>query len=129
MSEFLEILTHARRLKATVKELSVAELKDVYEKLGKIVAEREEEANAEAEANAERIAKIAEFQKMIESAGLSLDDLGGVTAKVKSTRAPRPAKYSIVVEGETVTWTGQGRMPTVFKQQIENGRSIEDFLI
>ncbi|BDA59973.1 hypothetical protein NUITMVS1_14360 [Shewanella xiamenensis] len=100
----------------------------MYEKLGKIVAEREE-ANAEAEANAERIAKIAELQKMIESAGLSLDDLGGVTAKVKSTRAPRPAKYSIVVEGETVTWTGLGRMPTVFKEQIENGRSIEDFLI
>ncbi|MCU8058417.1 H-NS histone family protein [Shewanella sp. SM34] len=129
MSEFLEILTHARRLKASVKELSVAELKDVYEKLGKLVAEREEEANAEAEANAERIAKIAELQKMIESAGLSLDDLGGVSIKVKSTRAARPAKYSIVVEGETVTWTGQGRMPTVFKQQIENGRSIEDFLI
>tara|TARA_R110000796_G_scaffold240445_1_gene361514 strand:- start:3908 stop:4297 length:390 start_codon:yes stop_codon:yes gene_type:complete len=129
MSEFLESLTHARRLKASVKELSVAELKDVYEKLGKIVAEREEEASAEAEANAERIVKIAELQKMIESAGLSLGDLGGVAAKVKSTRAPRPAKYSIVVEGETVTWTGQGRMPTVFKLQIENGRSIEDFLI
>ncbi|MDH1472758.1 H-NS family nucleoid-associated regulatory protein [Shewanella sp. GD03713] len=129
MSEFLEILTHARRLKASVKELSVTELKDVYEKLGKIVAEREEEANAEAEANAERIAKIAELQKMIESAGLSLVDLGSVTAKVKSTRAPRPAKYSIVVKGEIVTWTGQGRMPTVFKHQIENGRSIEDFLI
>ncbi|WP_415776369.1 H-NS family nucleoid-associated regulatory protein [Shewanella oncorhynchi] len=129
MSEFLEILTHARRLKASVKELSVAELKDVYEKLGKIVAEREEDANAEAEANAERITKIAELQKMIESAGLSLDDLAGVTSKVKSTRTPRPAKYSIVAEGETVTWTGQGRMPTVFKQQIENGRSIEDFLL
>ncbi|WP_330149854.1 H-NS family nucleoid-associated regulatory protein [Shewanella xiamenensis] len=129
MSEFLEILTHARRLKASVKELSITELKDVYEKLGKIVAEREEEANTEAEANAERIAKIAELQKMIESAGLSLDDLGGFTVKVKSTRASRPAKYSIVVEGETVTWTGQGRMPTVFKQQIENGRLIEEFLI
>ncbi|MCH1930058.1 H-NS histone family protein [Shewanella sp. A25] len=129
MSEFLEILTHARRLKASVKDLSVAELKDVYEKLGKIVAEREEEARAEAEANAERIAKIAELHKMMESAGLSIDDLGGVAAKVKSTRAPRPAKYSIVVEGETVTWTGQGRMPTVFKQQVESGRSIEEFLI
>ncbi|KEK26522.1 H-NS histone family protein [Shewanella xiamenensis] len=129
MSEFLEVLTHARRLKSSVKELSVIELKDVYEKLGKIIAEREEEVNAEAKANAQRIAKIAELQKMIESAGLSLDDLGGVATKVKSTRAPRPAKYSIMVGRETITWTGQGRMPTVFKQQIENGRSIVDFLI
>ncbi|QYK05829.1 H-NS family histone-like protein [Shewanella zhangzhouensis] len=129
MSEFLEILTHARRLKASVKDLSVDELKDVYNKLSKIIAEREEEAIADAEANAERLAKIAELQKMIESAGLSLDDLGDVPTKVKSKRAPRPPKYSIEVGGETVTWTGQGRMPTVFKEQVQNGRSIEDFLI
>ncbi|QYK05838.1 H-NS family histone-like protein [Shewanella zhangzhouensis] len=129
MSEFLEILTHGRRLKASVKDLSVDELKDVYNKLSKIIAEREEEAKAEAEVNAERLAKIAELQKMIESAGLSLEDLGDVPAKVKSKREPRPAKYSIEVGGETVTWTGQGRMPTVFKEQVEGGRSIDDFLI
>ncbi|MCE9685823.1 H-NS histone family protein [Shewanella sp. AS16] len=129
MSEFLEILTHARRLKASVKDLSVDELKDVYGKLDKIIAGREEEANAEAEVNAGRLAKIAELQKMIESAGLSLDELGDVPAKVKGKRAPRPAKYSIVVGGETVTWTGQGRMPAVFKEQVKGGRSIDEFLI
>jgi DNA-binding protein H-NS len=28
-----------------------------------------------------------------------------------------------------VQWTGQGRMPTVFKTQVESGKDIKEFLI
>ncbi|MGL5291822.1 MAG: hypothetical protein ACRC9T_07860, partial [Vibrionaceae bacterium] len=41
MSEFLEILTHGRRFKAAVKDLSVDELRDLAAKLDKIIVERE----------------------------------------------------------------------------------------
>ncbi|MGI1944500.1 H-NS family nucleoid-associated regulatory protein [Shewanella glacialipiscicola] len=130
MNEFLEILTHGRRFKAAVKELSVEELRDLADKLNKILVERESMAEEEEQAMAARNAKIEEIRQQMEAVGLSIDDLGGTAVKATAKkRAPRPAKYQIEVNGEMVQWTGQGRMPTVFKNEINKGRSMEDFLI
>ncbi len=130
MSEFLDILTHGRRFKAAVKELSVEDLKDVADKLEKIITEKSEQAAEEQAVMAERNAKIEEIRQQMEAVGLSIDDLGAVAVKpAKKKRAPRPAKYKIVVDGETITWTGQGRTPTVFKTELDKGRKLEDFLI
>ena len=132
MSDFLDILTHGRRFKAAVKELSVADLRDLAAKLDKIIIDREEEAKEEEKAQAERLSKIEDIRKQMEAVGLSVEDLGDVVAAKsapKKKRAPRPPKYKIVVDGETITWTGQGRMPTVFKNEVDNGRSMDDFLI
>lgn len=130
MNEFLEILTHARRFKAAVKELTLEELQDLASKLEKIIEEREAIVAEEQEAQAERVAKIEEIRKQMEEVGLSLDDLGVAgTVKISKKRAPRPAKYKIESNGEVVTWTGQGRMPKVFKVELDSGRSMDDFLI
>ncbi|HDL8031932.1 TPA: H-NS histone family protein, partial [Yersinia enterocolitica] len=42
-----------------------------------------------------------------------------------------PAKYKYIDEnGETKTWTGQGRTPAVIKKAIEEqGKSLDDFLL
>ncbi|MGS0681143.1 H-NS histone family protein [Shewanella sp. 125m-7] len=130
MSDFLEILTHGRRFKAAVKELSLNDLKELSVKLEKIIEEKSSQQAEEQEAMAERNAKIEEIRKQMEAIGLSVDDIGGLAVKAApKKRAPRPAKYQIEVEGEMVQWTGQGRMPTVFKNQLEQGRTMEDFLI
>ncbi|MGL4612901.1 MAG: H-NS family nucleoid-associated regulatory protein [Shewanella sp.] len=130
MSDFLEILTHGRRFKAAVKDLSVDELRDLAAKLDKIIVERESMEQEEQLAMAARNAKIEEIRQQMEAVGLSIDDLGGVAVKaVSKKRAPRPAKYQIEVDGELIQWTGQGRMPTVFKNALNNGRTMEDFLI
>jgi DNA-binding protein H-NS len=131
MSEFLDILTHGRRFKAAVKELSVEDLKDLAGKLEKIITEKVKQAEEENAAMAERNAKIDEIRQQMEAVGLSIDDLGVVAAKAatKKKRAPRPPKYKIDVDGETITWTGQGRTPTVFKNELDKGRSLEEFLI
>ena len=130
MSEFLEILTHGRRFKAAVKDLSVEELRDLAAKLDKILVERESMEAEEQQAIAARNAKIEEIRQQMEAVGLSIDDLGGVAVKaVSKKRAPRPAKYQIEVNGEVIQWTGQGRMPTVFKNEVNKGRSMDDFLI
>ncbi|MGB0893500.1 MAG: H-NS family nucleoid-associated regulatory protein [Parashewanella sp.] len=128
MNDFLTILTHGRRFKAAVKELSVEELKELAIKLDKVITEREELDAEMAKINAERDAKIEELRKQMEALGVSPEDLGEVK-KVQKKRAPRPPKYEIEVNGEMIQWTGQGRMPTVFKTQIDNGRSMDDFLI
>ena len=43
MSEFLEILTHGRRLQGAVKDLSVEELNSVQDKLNNIIEKRKEQ--------------------------------------------------------------------------------------
>ncbi|QYK02551.1 H-NS family histone-like protein [Shewanella psychrotolerans] len=131
MSEFLDILTHGRRFKAAVKELSVDDLKELAVKLEKIITEKVKQAEEENAAMAERNAKIEEIRQQMEAVGLSVDDLGVVATKSvpKKKRAPRPPKYKIEVDGETITWTGQGRTPTVFKNELDKGRSLEEFLI
>ena len=44
MSDFIDILTHGRRLQGAVKELSIEELESVQEKLANIVNKRKEKA-------------------------------------------------------------------------------------
>ncbi|EFN3398350.1 H-NS histone family protein, partial [Escherichia coli] len=45
-------------------------------------------------------------------------------------RQPRPAKYKFTdVNGETKTWTGQGRTPKPIAQALAEGKSLDDFLI
>ncbi|WP_227592205.1 H-NS family nucleoid-associated regulatory protein, partial [Klebsiella pneumoniae] len=58
-------------------------------------------------------------------------DNGHYALTTKTKRAARPAKYSYVDEnGETKTWTGQGRTPAVIKKAMdEQGKSLDDFLI
>ncbi|MCL1123880.1 H-NS histone family protein [Shewanella surugensis] len=130
MSEFLDILTHGRRFKAAVKELTLEQLQELADKLEKVIDEKSSQAEAESEAMAERNAKIEEIRKQMEAVGLSIDDIGGAAIKsAPKKRAPRPAKYKINVDGEEITWTGQGRMPTVFKAKLDNGGKMEDFLI
>lgn len=131
MNDFLEKLTHGRRFKAAVKELSIDNLNELLVKLEKIITERESQAKVETAAMAERNARIDEIRKQMEAVGLSIDDLGSSAIKAApKKRDPRPAKYTITTpNGEAITWTGQGRMPTLFKNQLDKGRSMDDFLI
>ena len=128
MTDFLAILTHGRKFKAAVIDLSHAELKLFQDKLNKLIDDREAQEAADLEMNAERNDQIDAIRKQMAELGLSTDDLDAVKAP-KKKRDPRPAKYKIEVDGETVTWTGQGRMPTVFKKELDEGFDLSDFLI
>jgi DNA-binding protein H-NS len=67
---------------------------------------------------------------MLAADGIEPDELLDEAGAKKGKRATRPPKYEIKDEkGKTVTWTGQGRMPNVFKARIEAGESIDSFLI
>lgn len=131
MSEFLEILTHGRRLQGAVKDLSVEELTSVQEKLNNIIEKRKEQEAELIKARQEKLAKLEEIKKQMEEAGIDVADLQDVTEtkpKRKSGKK-RPVKYKITVDGETVAWTGVGRMPVVFKDALAKGQSLEDFAI
>ncbi|MDG6098920.1 H-NS histone family protein [Alteromonas sp. ZYF713] len=131
MSEFLEILTHGRRLQGAVKDLSVEELTSVQEKLNNIIEKRKEQEAELIKAQQEKLAKLEEIKKQMEEAGIDVADLQDVaeTKPKRKSGKKRPVKYKITVAGETVAWTGVGRMPVVFKDALAKGQSLEDFAI
>ena len=130
MNDFLRIITHARRFKSALKEIGVEQLEEVKIKLQKIIDDRIAEEEAAEIENAERNEKIRKYRESLAADGIDPDDLLDVSSGKKSKRAPRQPKYEIWNEaGEHITWTGQGRMPNVFKARIEKGESLETFLI
>ena len=48
----------------------------------------------------------------------------------KTTGKKRPVKYKLTdSEGNEHPWTGIGRMPRVYKDALESGKSLEDYAI
>ena len=129
MSDFIRVLTHSRRLKTAVKELSIEQLEEIKTKLEAIIDERIAEVEAEKQGNAERLEKIRKYKEMLAADGIELEDLA-TGSEHQSKRAPRQPKYEVWNEaGERITWTGQGRMPNIFKKKIEERESLDTFLI
>ncbi|AKH89330.1 histone-like nucleoid-structuring protein H-NS [Edwardsiella tarda] len=136
MSEALKILNNIRTLRAQARECTLETLEEMLEKLEVVVKERrEEEQQAQAEIE-ERTRKLQQYREMLIADGIDPNELlqSMNASKVtggKTKRAARPAKYQYVDEnGETKTWTGQGRTPAVIKTAMEEqGKSLDDFLI
>ncbi|HBG19845.1 MAG: hypothetical protein A2X81_16385 [Desulfobacterales bacterium GWB2_56_26] len=130
MSDFIRIVTHSRRLKSAVKELSIEQLEEIKTKLQTIIEERIAEETAEQQENAERLEKIRKYKEMLAADGIDLEELSEFFPERQGKRAPRQPKYEVWNEaGERITWTGQGRMPNIFKARIEAGESLDTFLI
>lgn len=135
MSEALKILNNIRTLRAQARECSLETLEEMLEKLEVVVNERRDEDNqAQAEVQ-ERTRKLQQYRDMLIADGIDpnelLSTLAAAKAPGKAKRAARPAKYSYIDEnGESKTWTGQGRTPAVIKKAIEEqGKKLEDFLL
>ncbi|MGB3251648.1 H-NS family nucleoid-associated regulatory protein [Buttiauxella gaviniae] len=134
MSEVLKSLNNIRSLRAQGRELPLDVLEEILEKLTIVVDERrEEESSKQADIEA-RQEKLQALRKLMEEDGINPEELlGSFSTKstaVKKARDPRPAKYQYTNEnGETKTWTGQGRTPKALAKQIAEGKSLDDFLI
>lgn len=131
MSDFLDILNHGRRLQGAVKELSIEELESIQEKIGSIIEKRKEKVLAQEKAEKEKREKLAAIKQQMEEAGLNVEDLQALaTTTQKKAGKKRPVKYKLVDNsGEEHLWTGIGRMPRVYKDALENGKSLDDFSI
>lgn len=130
MNDFIAILCHARRFKSNVKELSVEQLKGVRIKLDKIIEDRTLELEELRNEEIERLEKIKKIQEIMVAEGIEPEELQSSLVENNKKRPPRPPKYEIWNEaGERITWTGQGRMPNLLKNRVEQGEKIETFLI
>jgi len=130
MNKFTAILCHARRFKGSVKELSIEQLEEVKVKLDKIIQDRTLELEKRREGEAERLEKIKKIKELMAAEGIEASELQTFTTVKTAKRTPRQPKYEIKnEEGERITWTGQGRMPNLFKDRVEQGEKMEKFLI
>jgi DNA-binding protein H-NS len=136
MNDFLKTLLNIRSLRAALRELSFEQLQEVKEKFEQVYTEYFESTEKERAEQAEHQRKLAEFSDMLKQAGIDPRDLVGSAAPAvsarasgKMKRAPRPAKYKYQEDGQEKTWTGQGRMPKAIAEQVEQGKSLDDFLI
>ena len=130
-SDFLDILTHGRRLQGAVKELSIEELEQVQEKLSGIIEKRKEKLVEQEKLEKEKLEKLAAIKKQMEEAGLNVEDLQALNVETnKKVGKKRPVKYKLVdSKGEEHLWTGIGRMPRVYKEALDSGKSLDDYAI
>ncbi|MEV4978496.1 H-NS histone family protein [Enterobacter ludwigii] len=134
MSETLKSLNSTRTLRAQGRELPLEVLEEILEKLNVIVDERRKEETSKAAELQARKEKLDTLRKLMEEDGINPEELlGSFQAKssaTKTSREARPAKYSFTDEnGETKTWTGQGRTPKALAEQLATGKRLDDFLI
>ncbi|SEN90452.1 H-NS histone family protein [Palleronia pelagia] len=98
-------------------ELTLDELKALRKDVEKAISSYEKRKKQEALAKAEAAAR---------EAGFSLSELMGDPSTRKGTI--NPPKYRHPENPET-TWSGRGRQPAWIKEGLNDGKSLEDFLI
>ena len=133
MSSMLKNLNNIRSLRAMAREFSVDVLEDMLEKFREVTKERRDEEEQLQLQRAEQQAKINALLAQMQADGISPEELLSITpatARSVKKRQPRPAKYRFIdLNGETKTWTGQGRTPKPIAQALAAGKSLDDFLI
>ncbi|MGM3174353.1 H-NS family nucleoid-associated regulatory protein [Dickeya lacustris] len=132
MTEALKVLNNIRTLRAQAREIDLATLEEMLEKLTAIVEDRREEEASTQQQNAERQAKIEALRAQLLEDGIDPSELleSVKSTPAKSKRTPRPAKYKYVDEnGNEQTWTGQGRTPKAIKEALDSGKALADFEI
>ncbi|MGI3451633.1 DNA-binding protein StpA [Citrobacter freundii] len=133
MSSMLKNLNNIRSLRAMAREFSVDVLEDMLEKFRVVTKERRDEEEQLQRQRAEQQEKINALLAQMQADGISPEELLSITpatARSVKKRQPRPAKYRFTdLNGETKTWTGQGRTPKPIAQALAAGKSLDDFLI
>ena len=133
MSSMLKNLNNIRSLRAMAREFSVDVLEDMLEKFRVVTKERRDEEEQLQRQRAEQQAKINALLAQMQADGISPEELLSITpatARSVKKRQPRPAKYRFIdLNGETKTWTGQGRTPKPIAQALAAGKSLDDFMI
>ncbi|WP_032092778.1 H-NS family nucleoid-associated regulatory protein [Necropsobacter rosorum] len=134
MSEILKTLTNIRSLRAAARELTLPQLESILDKLQAVATEKREAAARLQQQEAERQERIEKYRALLKQDGITAEELAEIlnteTTPPRKKRTPRPAKYRYTDEnGESKTWTGQGRTPRAIQNALNAGKSLTDFEI
>lgn len=135
MSDTLKAgLSNIRSLRVLAREVDSAWLEEVRDKLDMVIQEKKDEeelAQLEIREREEKIAKLKAYiaNELNESPESLLGELTGQPKKETKANTIKP-KYRYTDEkGVTRTWTGRGKKPKFFADKIEQGESLDQYLI
>lgn len=134
MSNLIKSLNNLRSLRAISRDLSLEQLELILQKIETVVTEKRIAVEEETLREMEHKERIEKYKNLLAEDGIALEELAEVlnkpTVTTRKKRAPRPPKYKYINEnGETETWTGQGRTPRVIQQALNNGHLLSEFEI
>lgn len=136
MSEEFKLFGSIRTLRALARGTSLEILEEILEKLTAIVEEKRHEEESGMKEREERKAKLLTIREQLLADGIDPQELlinsnpPSTTKKRKSSRSPRPAKYRYTDEDcNEKSWTGQGRTPKAIKKAVDDGKSLDEFLL
>lgn len=134
MENLAKLLSDKRRLRRVLNEMSLADAEICLMKIEEIVSERRAEEERLAAEEAEKSRKINEMRELLAQSGLSVEDLGAVVAPSRRSSSRQGVKVEpkyqwTTAEGIVKQWTGRGNTPRDLKQLLEQGASLEQFLI
>ncbi|MFQ1000012.1 H-NS family nucleoid-associated regulatory protein [Gilliamella sp. BG6] len=98
-------------------EKLIARFNDVNEK----IKETEKLRLIEEEEKQDKLKKVSDYMLSI---GLKPNDL-----EVLKIRKEPTIKYQYIDENNKLTWSGRGKMPRWLSKQLEQGKSLDDFLV
>ena len=131
-------MTNIRSLRMYVRGVDFEQLLDMQEKLNAVIEERRKDAERKAAERKELEAKYQQAANYIISLGLDpevylvpVSAIAGTTeTKQKPKGGVRKAKYIFEDEnGDTKTWSGNGKMPLALRKQVNGDCTLETFLI
>ncbi|WP_436883149.1 H-NS histone family protein [Enterobacter asburiae] len=120
-------LTSERALKKFLKESDYPFLENLSTRILSALADKKAEHDAQEKLRIERETKRLELLALIEAEGFSLADIAGEKPEQKTPK--RRPKYEYVENGITRSWSGVGRTPAPIQQALDDGKSLDDFLI
>ncbi|MDH2997259.1 DNA-binding protein H-NS-like protein [Pasteurellaceae bacterium LFhippo2] len=129
----LKTLSNIRSLRVVTRDCSLEQLEAILEKVEYVVNEKREEIANQKLEEEKRLASLNKYRELLEQDGLSVEELAtllGGDVSERKKREPRPAKYKFIdADGNTKTWTGQGRTPREIQQALDAGKTLADFAI
>lgn len=134
MSDTFIEFKNIRTLKNACDSITLAQIEAMQNKLATIITQRKEEEATRAAEEQQKQAAIEKMLSELNASGIDVDTLVDAlkaeNKPARKPRAPRPAKYEYLDEsGQKKQWTGQGRTPKSIQQQLDAGKSLEDFAI
>jgi DNA-binding protein H-NS len=133
--DFFSTISNIRSLRAACRDLSLSELEAFANKLNEIVEERQQEDEELCRKLKEKENAISSIKTLMSQVGISSEELnallekGVFTPQVKSRNVPPKYRFSDEF-GNSHTWTGQGRTPTIFVECMKReGKNRDDYLI
>lgn len=134
MHEWIHLLQDSRKLIEYSRQISLEILEDILQKFSVIVEERRDENVA---IQGEHQQKIEHYRQLLLADNIDPSEiiqnptsLNHLDSNIPTKKAPRPPRYEYYTpEGELRRWTGQGRTPIIIQRGIDQGRTLESFLI